>query len=90
MSKRRVGRRTLVTLAGHLKPTPPGTGVSVTARIGGSWVRRFVKVSAHGRFRTTWSLRSGTVFVAQWRGGIAVQGDGSAPLRVRLGRHKRR
>jgi photosystem II stability/assembly factor-like uncharacterized protein len=89
-SKHRAGRRTLVTLAGHLKPAPSGAGVSVTARIAGSWVRKFAKVSAHGRFRTTWKLRRSTVFVAQWRGVPGVQADGTAPLRVRLGRHKRR
>jgi photosystem II stability/assembly factor-like uncharacterized protein len=89
-SKHRAGRRTVVTLAGHLKPTPSGAGVSVTARIGGSWVRKFAKVSAHGRFRTTWRLRRGTAFVAQWRGAPGVQGDGTAALNVRVRQHERR
>jgi photosystem II stability/assembly factor-like uncharacterized protein len=89
-SKRRAGRRTAVTLAGRLKPAPAGAGVSVTARIGGTWVRKFVTVSGGGRFRTTWRLRGGTVFVAQWRGAPGVQADGTAAVRVRVGRHKRR
>ena len=89
-SKHRAGRRTVVTLAGHLKPAPTGAGVSVTARIGGSWVRKFAKVSAHGRFRTTWKLRRGTAFVAQWRGAPGVKGDGTTALNVRVRQHKRR
>jgi photosystem II stability/assembly factor-like uncharacterized protein len=89
-SKRRLGRRTVVTIAGHLKPTPQGAGVSVTARIGGSWLRKFAKVSAHGRFRTTWRLRRATVFVAQFRGGPGARSAGTPPLRVKLSRHKRR
>jgi photosystem II stability/assembly factor-like uncharacterized protein len=89
-SRRRVGRRTVVTIAGHLKPTPAGAGVSVTARIHGSWVRKFAKVSARGRFRTTWRLRGATAFVAQFRGAAGVRSAGTPALRVRLARHKRR
>ena len=89
-SKKRVGRRTVVTIAGHLKPAPAGAGVSVTALIGGDWVRKFAKVSAHGRFRTTWKLRRATVFVAQYRGAPGIRAAGTPALRVRLGAHKRR
>jgi hypothetical protein len=85
-----VGRRTVVTIAGHLKPAPAGAGVAVTARIGRSWVRKFAKVSSHGRFRTTWRLRRASVFVAQFRGGAGVNAAGTPALRVRLGRHMRR
>jgi hypothetical protein len=89
-SKRRAGRGTRVTVAGRLKPATAGAGVSVTARIRGSWVRKFATVSAGGRFVTTWSLRAGTVFVAQWRGAPGVQGDGTAPLSVRVGGKRHR
>jgi photosystem II stability/assembly factor-like uncharacterized protein len=89
-SKHRAGRRTVVTLVGHLKPAPSGAGVSVTGRIGGSWVRKFTKVSARGRFRTTWRLRRGTAFVAQWRGAPGVKADGTTALNVRVRQHKRR
>jgi photosystem II stability/assembly factor-like uncharacterized protein len=89
-SKRRVGRRTVVTIAGHLKPAPAGAGVSVTARIRGSWVRKFAKVSGRGRFSTTWRLRGATAFVAQFRGGAGVRTAGTPALRVRLARHRRR
>jgi photosystem II stability/assembly factor-like uncharacterized protein len=89
-TKRRVGRRTVVTIVGHLKPAPAGAGVAVTARIGGSWVRKFAKVSSQGRFRTTWRLRRASVFVAQFRGAAGVNAAGTPPLRVRLGRHNRR
>jgi photosystem II stability/assembly factor-like uncharacterized protein len=95
VSKRRVGRRTAVTVAGRLKPAAAGAGVSLTARIGGSWVRKFVKVSGRGGFRTTWRLRGAAAFVAQFRGAAGLRAAGTAPLRVqpvrhRLGRHKRR
>jgi photosystem II stability/assembly factor-like uncharacterized protein len=89
-SRRRAGRRTLVTLAGRLRPSPPGAGVSVTARIGGTWVRKFVTVSARGRFRTTWRLRRDTAFVAQWRGAPGVRADGTTALRVRVGGRRHR
>ena len=90
LSKRRKGGRTIVTVGGRLKPAPAGAGVSVTARIGGSWVRRFAPVSPNGRFRTTWKLRRAAVFVAQWRGSAGVQADGTVPLAVRLGGHRHR
>jgi photosystem II stability/assembly factor-like uncharacterized protein len=87
-SKRRVGRRTVVTIAGRLKPAPAGAGVSVTARIGGTWVRKFAKVS-HGRFRTSWRLRHGTVFVAQFRGGPGVNAAGTPALAVKVRKPRR-
>ena len=37
-----------------------------------------------------WNPRRKAVFVAQWAGAPFVQGDGTPPLRVRLGRHMRR
>lgn len=89
VSRRRAGRRTLVTVAGRLKPAPAGAGVAVTAYVGGSRVRKFARVSA-GRFRTTWKLRRGTVFVAQWRGAPGMRGDGTKPLRVRVRRQGHR
>jgi photosystem II stability/assembly factor-like uncharacterized protein len=90
LSKRRKAGRTVVTVGGRLKPAPAGAGVSVTARIGGSWVRKFAAVGADGRFRTTWKLRRGTVFVAQWRGSAGVQADGTLPLAVGLRGHRHR
>ena len=77
-------------MGGRLRPAPGGAGVSVTARIGGSWVRKFAAVSANGRFHTTWKLRRGTVFVAQWRGSAGVQADGTVPLAVGLRGHRHR
>ncbi|MEA2420428.1 MAG: hypothetical protein QOE60_2634 [Thermoleophilaceae bacterium] len=90
ISRRRRGRRIVVTVGGRLKPAPAGAGVAVTARIGGTWLRKFATVTANGRFRTTWQLRRDTVFVAQWRGAAALQSDGTVPLRVRVGRHRHR
>jgi photosystem II stability/assembly factor-like uncharacterized protein len=90
LSKRRKAGRTIVTVGGRLRPAPAGAGVSVTARIGGSWIRKFAAVGANGRFRTTWKLRRGTVFVAQWRGSAGVQADGTVPLAVGLGGHRHR
>ena len=90
LSKRRKAGRAIVTVGGRLKPAPAGAGVSVTARIGGSWIRKFAAVDAKGRFRTSWKLRRGTVIVAQWRGAAGVQADGTAPLRVRLAGHRHR
>ncbi|MBA3263272.1 MAG: hypothetical protein H0T69_12550, partial [Thermoleophilaceae bacterium] len=81
---------TVVSVAGRLKPATAGAGVAVTARIGGTWVRKFVIASTGGRFRTTWTLRRGTVFVAQWRGAPGVQADGTAPLRIRVGGRRHR
>ncbi|MEA2333145.1 MAG: hypothetical protein QOH58_3283 [Thermoleophilaceae bacterium] len=89
VSRRATPRGTRVTLGGRLRPAPAGAGVSVTAYIGGRWVRKFAPVSG-GRFRTAWTLRRGAVFVAQWRGGPGVQADGTAPLRVRVGRQVHR
>ena len=89
-SKVRAGRRTIVTIVGHLTPSTAGAGVSVTARIGGDWVRKFPRVSSHGTFRTTWKLRRATVFVAQYRGAPGLRSAGTAPLSVPLGAHKRR
>jgi hypothetical protein len=45
---------------------------------------------AERNFTTSWNPRRGAVFVAQWAGAPFVQGDGTPPLRVRLGRHMRR
>jgi photosystem II stability/assembly factor-like uncharacterized protein len=89
ISKRDRGARTVVTVGGRLRPAPAGAGVSVTARISGSWVRKFAPVSAKGRFRTSWRLRRGTVFVAQWRGAAGVQADGTPPLAVKVRRRQR-
>jgi photosystem II stability/assembly factor-like uncharacterized protein len=89
-SKRRQRGRTVVVVGGQLKPAPAGAGVSVTAHIGGSWVRKFAQVDAKGRYRTAWRLRRGTVFVAQYRGGDGVQADGTTPLRVRVGGRRHR
>jgi photosystem II stability/assembly factor-like uncharacterized protein len=89
-ARRRAGRSTLVTLAGRLRPAPAGAGVSVTARIGGTWVRKFVTVSSRGRFHTTWRLRRDTAFVAQWRGAPGVRADGTTALRVRVGGRRHR
>ena len=90
LGKRRKAGRTIVTVGGRLKPATAGAGVSVTARIGGSWVRKFAAVGPNGRFRTTWKLRRATVFVAQWRGSAGVQADGTVPLAVGLGGHRHR
>jgi photosystem II stability/assembly factor-like uncharacterized protein len=90
LSKRRGGQRTVVVVGGRLKPAQDGAGVAVTAHIGGTWIRKFATVDAKGRYRTTWRLRRGTVFVAQWRGGGGVQADGTAPLRVRVGGRRQR
>jgi len=90
LSKRRSGRRTVVVVGGRLKPAPAGAGVAVTAHIGGTWVRKFARVAAGGRYRTSWKLRRGTVFVAQWRGAAGVRADGTAPLRVSLGGQRHR
>jgi photosystem II stability/assembly factor-like uncharacterized protein len=90
LSWTREGRRAVVAVGGRLKPAPAGAGVAVTARIGGTWVRKFARVAADGRYRTTWRLRRRTVFVAQWRGAAGVQGDGTAPLAVRVGGRRHR
>lgn len=63
--------------------------MAVTARIGGSWVRKFAKVSSRGRFRTTWRLRRATVFVAQFRGGPGVNAAGTPALKVKVKKRRR-
>jgi photosystem II stability/assembly factor-like uncharacterized protein len=90
LSKRRQRGRTVVVVGGRLKPAPAGAGVAVTAHIGGTWIRKFAQVDAKGRYRTTWRLRRGTSFVAQYRGGDGVQADGTTPLRVRVGGRRHR
>jgi photosystem II stability/assembly factor-like uncharacterized protein len=90
VSKRRQRGRTVVVVGGRLKPAPAGAGVAVTAHIGGTWIRKFAQVDAKGSYRTTWRLRRGTSFVAQYRGGDGVQADGTAPLRVRVGGRRHR
>jgi len=90
ISKRRDRGRAVVVVGGRLNPAPAGAGVAVTAHIGGSWIRKFAAVDAKGRYRTTWRLRRGTVFVAQWRGADGVRADGTTPLRVRVGGRRHR
>jgi hypothetical protein len=90
LTRRRAGGRAVLVVGGRLKGAPAGAGVAVTAHIGDTWVRKFALVTAKGRYRTTWRLRRGTVFVAQWRGGDGVQADGTAPLRVRVGGRRHR
>lgn len=90
LTRRRAGGRAVLVVGGRLKGAPAGAGVAVTAHIGDTWVRKFALVTAKGRYRTTWRLRRGTVFVAQWRGGDGVQADGTAPLHVRVGGRRHR
>jgi hypothetical protein len=61
-------------------PLPQGRGLDAVTFVGA----RGVAVGVDAK------LRRSTVFVAQWRGVLGVQGDGTAPLRLRVGRHKRR
>jgi hypothetical protein len=86
VGKKRARHSTVVTVAGRLRGARAGAGVSVTARIGGDWVRKFAKVSARGRFRTTWRLRRSTVLVAQYRGGAGMTGAGTPALAVKVRR----
>jgi photosystem II stability/assembly factor-like uncharacterized protein len=83
-------RGSRVIVRGRLRPGERGRRVSVAARGGRYWAVKHVQVAAGGRFKTTWRLRRDTVFVAQWLGAAGVRGAGTAPLRVRLARHKRR
>jgi photosystem II stability/assembly factor-like uncharacterized protein len=79
-----------VIVGGRLRPAAGGEQVSVALRGRRYWSVKRVHVKRDGRFATSWKPRRGLVFVAQWGGRQGVQGDGTPPLRVRLGRHKRR
>jgi photosystem II stability/assembly factor-like uncharacterized protein len=83
-------RRGRVAIGGRLRPAAGGEEVSVAARGRRFWSVKQARVARNGRFTTTWRVRRGTVFVAQWAGAPGVQGDGTPPLRIRLGRHMRR
>jgi photosystem II stability/assembly factor-like uncharacterized protein len=82
------GRR--VTVSGRLRPAAGGERVTVSTPGRRYWSSKRARVGRDGRFKTTWKLRRGAVFVAQWSGVAGVAGDGTPPLRVRLGRHTRR
>ena len=79
-----------VTVSGRLRPAVAGATVSVAAHGPRGWSTQQARVGADGRFATTWELHRGAVYVAQWKGAPGIAGDGTAPLRVRLGAHKRR
>jgi hypothetical protein len=67
-----------------------GELVSVSEWTGNDWASKRAYVTPNGNFTTSWNPRRKAVFVAQWAGAPFVQGDGTPPLRVRLGRHMRR
>jgi photosystem II stability/assembly factor-like uncharacterized protein len=83
-------RGRLVRVTGRLSPARGGELVSVSEWTGKDWASKRAYVTPNGSFTTSWNSRRKAVFVAQWAGAPLVQGDGTPPLRVRLGRHKRR
>jgi photosystem II stability/assembly factor-like uncharacterized protein len=88
-SSRRVRRGRRVAIRGRLRPADGGELITVAQRNGRRWIRRTVRAASNGSFTTRWRLRRSTVFVAQWRGDDAHQGEGTRALRVRVVRRRR-
>jgi photosystem II stability/assembly factor-like uncharacterized protein len=87
-AKRKLRKRGRIRVTGRLSPALGNERVSVLLRRSGrtDWERQTVKTAANGSFTTSWDVRKGTsTFVAQWQGDFKSQGDGSAPLTVRVG-----
>lgn len=87
--KRRLKRRARIRVTGKLAPALGNERVTVAMRRSGEteWEQQTVRTAANGSFTTSWDLRKGTTtFVAQWQGDFKSQGDGSAPLTVRVTR----
>ena len=87
----RASRRSLrgsgrVRIDGRLTPHEGGEIVRVAMRSSGGWSSQSVEVAADGTFTTSWRVRRTSVFVAQWRGDHDHAGDGTAALKVRVGR----
>ncbi|MDQ3936332.1 MAG: hypothetical protein M3340_17065 [Actinomycetota bacterium] len=85
---RRLARKGKVRVDGKVAPAAPGALVSVSTRelTSGAWRRQIVPVRSDGTFATNWTVRRSAVFVAQWAGDQGLNGDGSPPLRVTVGR----
>jgi photosystem II stability/assembly factor-like uncharacterized protein len=94
-AKRRGGR---VKVTGRLRPADGGERVIVSRTAAdprqrkGSidWDFKSAPVGPDGRFRTTWSVRRPSTFVAQWPGDGHRMGAGSRALKVRVRQRSRR
>ena len=80
----RLRRKAKVRVDGRLAPAALRATVEVATRELGSnrWRRQLVQVRSDGTFATSWTVKRSSVFVAQWAGDQALNGDGSPALRV--------
>jgi len=82
--KRRLRKRSKLTVTGKLTPHEGGERVVVSMR--GQrlrrWVHQVATVASNGTFTTSWKLNGNSLFVAQWAGDDDRAGDGSKVLRV--------
>jgi photosystem II stability/assembly factor-like uncharacterized protein len=82
--KRKLRKRSRVTVTGKLTPREGGERVVVSMR--GQrlkrWTHNVVTVASNGTFTTSWKLSGDSLFVAQWAGDDDRAGDGSKVLRV--------
>ncbi|HXD57944.1 MAG TPA: hypothetical protein VN606_08495 [Thermoleophilaceae bacterium] len=81
--KKKVKRRSNITVSGKLNPAAGGEQVVVSARAQNrGWVHKVVQVASDGTFTTVWKLSRFTIFVAQWTGDADHEGAGSKVLQV--------
>jgi hypothetical protein len=82
--KRKLRKRSKITVTGKLTPHEGGERVVVSMR--GQrlrrWIDQIVTVASNGTFTTSWKLNGDSSFVAQWVGDDDRAGDGSKVLRV--------
>lgn len=83
---RRLSRKGKVRVDGKLSPTAAGERVVVARRdvTSNRWSQTIATVRSDGTFATNWSVKRSSVFVAQWAGSAALNGDGSPALRVTI------
>jgi photosystem II stability/assembly factor-like uncharacterized protein len=91
-TRRRLSRPRQVTIVGRLSPPLEGQRVIVSTtyanpqqrRGADDWSFKSVRVGSDGTFKTRWTPRRTSVFVAQWTGDGAHRGAGSRALKITL------
>ncbi len=76
-----------VTISGTLAGAIGGEQVTIATRTlnGSNWTRRTVTAGANGgSYSATFTIKSSSVFVAQWAGDSGRSGAGTAPLTVKV------
>jgi photosystem II stability/assembly factor-like uncharacterized protein len=88
--KKPKGKRKPIKVSGTLAPAEGGEQVVVSMRQGTKWTSQVATVASNGTFSATFKLKGAAVIVAQWQGDDDRAGDGTAPLKVKPPKKKRK